>query len=314
MTSPLTGRRPHAGAGGCRWVRKDDVGPDGRTRSAGAHRVRRRGRVGDGRRGRRGPGFGGQAGVGGAAVRPGCGGGDRAAGRLRQPTPPTCNQGGITPRNVRVGDRPECRHLRPGLDGGVGNRCRCPQGCPQGVVPGRRPPSADRPRPRLRWDELTSGRALTGWTAGAHVPAVQPSRRFPSTPRPVVTPTVSASGDSTASTSASVNSGRATSSPRSGGTDHTGPDAVPDAGTAVMVGQARRGGGPPPVGGVLRTDVLRSFAWVPARKRPMAPLRSKSAGRPRLTTRESGRQTAAVWTPHGGPLTPNATLAIGRTA
>ena len=49
------------------------------------------------------------------------------------------------------------------------------------------------------------------------------------------------------------------------------------AGTAVMVGQARRGGGPPPVAGVLRTDVLRSFAWVPARKR--MPHRAAGSGK-----------------------------------
>src|SRR4249919_2091663 len=39
------------------------------------------------------------------------------------------------------------------------------------------------------------------------------------------------------------------------------------AGTAVVVGQARRRGGVPAVGGVLRTDVLRPFARVPARQR-----------------------------------------------
>ena len=38
------------------------------------------------------------------------------------------------------------------------------------------------------------------------------------------------------------------------------------AGTAVLVGQTRRRGGPPAAGGVLRADVLRPFARVPARQ------------------------------------------------
>ena len=38
------------------------------------------------------------------------------------------------------------------------------------------------------------------------------------------------------------------------------------AGTAVLVGQARRRGGAPATGGVLRADVLRPLARVPARQ------------------------------------------------
>ena len=48
------------------------------------------------------------------------------------------------------------------------------------------------------------------------------------------------------------------------------------AGTADLVGQARRGGGAPAVGGVLRTDVLRPFARVPAR--PGMPHRAAGGG------------------------------------
>jgi hypothetical protein len=40
-------------------------------------------------------------------------------------------------------NRPQCRHLRPGLDGGVDNRCRCPQGLSTVVDCRQRRPATD---------------------------------------------------------------------------------------------------------------------------------------------------------------------------
>ena len=70
--------------------------------------------------------------------------------------------------------------------------------------------------------------------------SIRASVVFPNPPaptRPVVTPTEVASGASTAATSASANSGRATSSPRNGGTDHTGP-AAGSRGDAAVPGRS----------------------------------------------------------------------------